>query len=62
MKIKYNNDIIRRVISDDDTCAGCCWFKAGTASCNPALIDLCLSENDVYILHPYKSDDSIFLI
>lgn len=62
MKIKYNNDTIRRVISNDGTCAGCCWFKAGTASCNPAFMDLCLGENICYILYPHKYDDSIFII
>lgn len=62
MKIKYNNDTIRRVISYDGTCAECWWFKASKARCNSALINLCISENICYTLYPCKSIDSIFLI
>jgi hypothetical protein len=62
MKIKWNNDTLRRVISDDDTCAGCCRFEADRAGCNPDFIDLCLGENIYYILQPCKYDDPIFLI
>lgn len=60
MKIKWNNDAIRRVINDG-SCAKC-WFKNNTASCNPDLINLCTTENSYYMLYPYKSNDSIFFI
>lgn len=62
MKIKLNDDVIKRIISQDDTCTKCWWFKNSEASCNPFLQDLCVTENICYIFHPYKSDDSIFLI
>lgn len=61
MKIILNDCAIKRAISDG-TCAKCWWFKADKACCNPMLIDLCTTENICYTLHPYKFDDSIFLI
>lgn len=60
MKIKLNNDVIKRIISDG-SCIGC-WCNKGTASCNPTLIDLCTTENLCYLFRPYNPIDSIFLI
>lgn len=61
MKIKWNNDVIRRIISDD-SCSTCWLFHDGAASCNPTLIDLCVTENVCYTFRLHKSADSIFLI
>lgn len=60
MKMRLNNDTIKRVVSNDSCIK--CWCNNNTASCNPTLIDLCATENLYYIFRPYKSDDSIFFI
>lgn len=60
MKIRLNNNDIKRVASN----GGCfeCWFNKPSL-CKLHLIDLCVTENICYILHPYKSNNnSIFFI
>jgi hypothetical protein len=60
MKIRLNNNDIKRVASN----GGCfeCWFSKHSL-CKRYLIDLCVTENIYYILHPYKSNNnSIFFI
>ena len=61
MKIKLNSNTIKRVISNDDSCINC-WFNSDTVNCKLPWINLCTNENICYVLHPYKSDDSIFSI
>jgi hypothetical protein len=60
MKIIFNNDTVKRVISNG-SCIGC-WCNNNTASCNPTLIDLCTAKDNCYLFRPYKPTDSIFLI
>ena len=61
MKMRFNNNAIGRVESNDGSCTKC-WFESDAPSCNPILIDLCVTKNICYVLRPYTSDDSIFLI
>ena len=61
MKIRFNNDSIKRIVSKDGSCTRCL-FDDGTASCKLLLIDLCATKNICYTLHLSKFDDSIFSI
>ena len=61
MKMRFENDTIGRVESNDGSCTKCC-FVSDTPCCNPILIDLCVTDNIGYTFRPYASDDSIFLI
>ena len=52
---------IGRAVSNDGSYAKC-WFESDTGCYNPILIDLCVTKNICYVLRPYTSNDSIFLI
>ena len=60
MKIVLNNNVVRRVISNDSDCSRCV-FRNNNPSCIPELVDFCTTNNN-YILHLGELANSIFLI
>ena len=62
MKMRFNNDTIGRVVSEEDGSCTKCWFERGTPCCYLILVNLCVANNISYIFRPYTSNDSIFLI